>query len=127
MYKRLIFVLILLILCISLGVGSFITIEKISKNLTDDLESFIRYSQLNYREKAIDSIDSCIEKLDSYEKIYAVFLDHNLFECIMISIPSIKQLYVTGNQDEATEKCFESIETIKIIVNEQKLSLENIF
>lgn len=126
MYKRLIFVLILLVMCIGIGVGSFYAINKMSDELINELQKFEACSETNNNE-AINTIDKCIEKLESYEKIYAVFLDHNQFESLLITIPSIKQLYVSGNTDEAMDKCLESIAQLKIVVHEQKLSFENVF
>ena len=98
-----------------------------SEDLTDDLNSFILYVKNGNNTQAVVTITKCIEKLEAYEKAYAVFLDHNLFEDIMITIPSIKNLYETGNYDEALDKCFESIQVLNIIVSEQKPVIENIF
>lgn len=127
MYKRLIFVLLLLLLCIGISVGSFFAVNKMSSKLTSDLEKFQINAESNNVATAVEAIDACIENLERYEKIYAVFLDHNIFENIMITIPSIKYLYETGNSDEAMDKCFESIETLRIVVHEQKLTFENVF
>ena len=127
MYKRLIFVLILLSICIAISIGSFFAVSYMSDDLTRRLDSFLMYSENGNNKEAVKAIDGCIEKLEFYEKVYAIILDHNLFENIMITIPSIMYLYETGNTDEAMDKCFESIETLKIIVHEQKLSFENVF
>lgn len=127
MYKRLILVLIILFLCISISIGSYLGISYMSEDLTADLNSFILYVKNGNNTQAVVTIMKCIEKLEAYEKAYAVFLDHNLFEDIMITIPSIKNLYETGNYDEALDKCFESIQVLNIIVSEQKPVIENIF
>lgn len=127
MYKRLILVLIILFLCISISIGSYLGISYMSEDLTADLNSFILYVKNGNNTQAVVTITKCIEKLEAYEKAYAVFLDHNLFEDIMITIPSIKSLYETGNYDEALDKCFESIQVLNIIVSEQKPVIENIF
>lgn len=127
MYKRLILVLIILFLCISISIGSYLGISYMSEDLTADLNSFILYVKNGNNTQAVVTIAKCIEKLEAYEKAYAVFLDHNLFEDIMITIPSIKSLYETGNYDEALDKCFESIQVLNIIVSEQKPVIENIF
>ena len=127
MYKRLILVLIILFLCISISIGSYLSISYMSEDLTADLNSFILYVKNGNNTQAVVTITKCIEKLEAYEKAYAVFLDHNLFEDIMITIPSIKSLYETGNYDEALDKCFESIQVLNIIVSEQKPVIENIF
>lgn len=127
MYRRLIFISVLLIVCITISIGSFYSVSKMSEELISGLNEFKICVQKKEESEAVRIIDNCIEKLGKYEKLYAVFLDHNLFENIIITIPSIKNLYVTGNTDEALDKCYESIETLKIIVKEQKLSFENIF
>ena len=127
MYKRLLLVIILLLLCITISIGSFFTVSYISEDLTEELENFLIYAEEDNEILTLVTIDNCIEKLNSYEKIYAIFLDHSLFESLMIAVPSIKHLYETGNSDEAMDKCFESIETLKIIVHEQKPSFENVF
>ena len=127
MYKRLIIVVVLLIFCIVISIGSFLIIETISNNIIDDLEMFLIYAEENRKEPALSAIKNCTQKIEKYEKIYDVFLDHSIFENLMITIPSILYLYETNNIDEALDKCFESIEILKIVIHEQKVCLENIF
>lgn len=126
MYKRLTAVILLLSFCIVLSLGSYILIKTVSEDILNDLSAFLEYAENEEREKAISTIINCNEKLSKYEKIYAVFLDHSLFENLMVTIPSIEYLYKTDNPDEAMDKCVESIETLKIVVHEQKIGVENI-
>lgn len=126
MLKKSIVVIILLSLCITISVGSYFLIEKISEDLLSDLTTFLMYAENGEEDLATISIKKCSEKLEDYEKIYAVFLNHNLFEDLMISIPSVLYLYKSNNSDEAMEKCLESVETLKILVHEQKICFENI-
>ena len=127
MNKRLVFVLILLSICLMISIGSYVIVSYISEDLSSELNAFRVSAENGNENEALEALDTCIDKLKLYEKIYAVFLDHNLFENIMITIPTVRHLYESGNIDESMDKCFESIEILKIIVHEQKLSLENVF
>lgn len=127
MFKRLISVTLLLLLCIGISVWSFFVVENISTDLINDLTEFLKHAENNDFSNALNKINSCNEKLKTYEKTYAVFLEHGLFEELLVTVPSIMYLYETDNEDEAMDKCFESIETLKIIIHEQKLCYENIF
>ena len=127
MYNRLIIAIILFTLCIGFAGGSYICLKKMTDDVEKVLSSFsesIKDGNIYISEKAINN---ATEKWTKYKKYFSVILDHSIFEELNIDIPTTKKLFLSGNIEDSLEKCFECIDALESIMEEQRINIGNVF
>lgn len=126
MVKRLICAVVLLALCFSFCALSYFELDKMTTDLIDELEKASTYLKSENTEAAKKQIDAVLNKWEKDKAIMSIFLNHSHLENLSIDIPSIKPLSYKGNEDEAAEIAQRCINSLKEIMEEQKISLANI-
>lgn len=126
MKKRLICALLLLAFCFTVCLSSYIAITKMSNSLIIQLEDFIRYAKSKQSENAVATISDCSTKWERRRTVFGIFLDHEMFERLNVSLPTILQLYKNGDENDACENAVECARILRTIIEEQQINLENI-
>ncbi len=126
MLKRLILSIILLLLCFSVGIGSYVYVENSAQNLAEDFQEVYDLMQAQQYTQAIEKLSDTQEKWDNVEFWYNIFLDYSLFEQLEINIALLEDLIEIKSYEYANTKLLETIQTLKSIIHEQKISLGNV-
>ena len=126
MLKRFIAAAILFGVCIAVCVSSYFVVKNLCEEITLDLNAALEYVERGEMQKADEAIVSGEKKWDKYKTVFDIFLDHTMLENINIDLPSIRPLIESGSVEPAKEKIEDSINALKGILDEQKISIGNI-
>ena len=126
MLKRFIAASVLLTICITVCVSSYFIVSKLSEEITLELNTALEYIKNNEIEKADKKVISSEEKWEKYKTVFDIFLDHTMLESINVDLPSIEPLIESGSIETAKEKIENSINALKGVIDEQRISIGNI-
>ncbi len=126
MLKRFIAASVLLTICITVCVSSYFIVSKLSEEITLELNTALEYIENNEIEKADKKVISSEEKWEKYKTVFDIFLDHTMLESINVDLPSIEPLIESGSIETAKEKIENSINALKGVIDEQRISIGNI-
>lgn len=126
MTKRILWALFLLFLCISFCLSSYAVTKKCVNSMTDDLTELSDLIINNDNKSALKA-RRCKEKWDKMQGILNIFLDHLALETVSLEIPSIEKYIIEGHSLSAYSSTLNAINSLAQIMNEQQLSIGNVF
>ncbi|MGN1419234.1 MAG: DUF4363 family protein [Acutalibacteraceae bacterium] len=127
MLKRFCASALLLILCIFTCVSSSIVVTRTAEKIKETLSETAVYLKNGEPEKACEVFETCEERFDRDKTTFDVFLNHSDTDKLSHDIAEIRPLILSGNSEFALEKIEESISVLNEIIDEQKLSIGNVF
>ncbi|MBQ8029279.1 MAG: DUF4363 family protein [Clostridia bacterium] len=126
MTKRLVISAVLLLFCFSLCFVSYFSLNFMTDELKNQLEAVCFHLEEKEFQKAFEQSEITNQKWEKFRPVMAIFLEHDAIEGISVDIPTIKNLSNEKSADEAFELCQKAINSLKEIMEEQKISIANI-
>lgn len=126
MTKRILWAVFLLVLCVSFCLSSYFVTKKCVDSLTDDLIQLSDMIKSGDKKSEIKAKE-CTDKWDKMQGLLNIFLDHSMLESISQEIPSIEKFIKQGYNQLAYNSTLKSINSLSQIMNEQQLSIGNVF
>lgn len=126
MTKRILWAPFLLFLCISFCLSSYAVTKKCVNSMTEDLTQLSQLI-LNGDNKSMLKAKQCKEKWNKMQCILNIFLDHLALETVSLEIPSIEKYIIEGYSLSAYSSTLNAINSLEQIMNEQQLSIGNVF
>lgn len=126
MTKRVLWAVFLLFLCTLFCLSSYFVTKKSVNSFTEDLTELSDMIKNSDKQSTLKA-KMCKEKWNKIQGVLNIFLDHDMLETASLEISVIENYISEGYASLAYESTLKAINSLYQIMNEQQLSIGNIF